>query len=151
KVNPPLRSEEDRRAVIEGLRDGTIDCIGTDHAPHNQAEKELEITRAPFGMIGLETTLSLPLMELVGKEKMKLMHVLEKLTVNPARVLGSTLGVLKKGAPADITIFNPKKRWRVTVNALRSRSKNTPLLNKDMTGRCAAVIMNGSVKYQLPD
>ncbi len=151
KVNPPLRSEEDRRAVIEGLRDGTIDCIATDHAPHNQAEKELEITRAPFGMIGLETALSVALMELVGKEKMKLVHVLEKLTVNPARVLGSTLGTLKKGAPADITIFNPKKRWRVTTNALRSRSKNTPLLNKDMTGRCAAVIVDGDVKYQLPD
>ena len=151
KVNPPLRSEEDRHAVIEGLRDGTIDCIATDHAPHNQAEKELEITRAPFGMIGLETALAVTLTELVSKEKMKLTHVLEKLTVNPARVLGSTLGVLEKGAPADITVFNPKKRWRVTANALRSRSKNTPLLNRDVTGRCAVVIVDGDVKYQLPD
>jgi len=151
KVNPPLRSEADRRAVIEGLRDGTIDCIATDHAPHSQAEKELEITRAPFGMIGLETALSVTLMELAGKEKFKLMQVLEKMTVNPARVLGSTLGVLKKGAPADITIFNPKKRWRVTAAALRSRSRNTPLLNKDLTGRSVCVIVDGDVKYQLPE
>lgn len=148
KVNPPIRSEQDRQAVIEGLRDGTIDCIATDHAPHCQADKELEFTNAPFGMIGFETALPMIVMELINKQKFNWLHVLEKLTINPAKVVSEKLGVVKKNAVADVVIIDPKKKWRLTANAIRSRSKNTPLLNKEMTGQVVAAIVDGELKYQ---
>jgi dihydroorotase len=151
KVNPPLRSEEDRVAVIEALRDGTIDCIATDHAPHCQADKELEFNFAPFGMIGFETALSMVLMELVEKQKFSLAHVLAKMTVNPASVIGEKTGVLKKGSPADITIIDVGKKWKVTASILRSRSKNTPLLQRELVGKCSSVVVNGEMKYQLAE
>ncbi|MGB3341765.1 MAG: dihydroorotase [bacterium] len=146
KVNPPIRTEQDRLAVIEGLRDGTIDCIATDHAPHCQAEKELEFTRAPFGMIGFETALPMIIMELINNQQFSWPHVLEKLTVNPARIISEKLGVIAKNAVADVTIIDPKKKWRLTVNAIRSKSKNTPLLNKEMTGQAIATIVDGELK-----
>lgn len=148
KVNPPIRSEQDRQAVIEGLRDGTIDCIATDHAPHCQADKELEFTNAPFGMIGFETALPMIVMELINKQKFNWLHVLEKLTINPAKVVSEKLGVVKKNAVADVVIIDPQKKWRLTANAIRSRSKNTPLLNKEMTGQVVAAIVDGELKYQ---
>jgi len=148
KVNPPIRSEQDRQAVIEGLRDGTIDCIATDHAPHCQADKELEFTNAPFGMIGFETALPMIVMELINRQKFNWRHVLEKLTINPAKVVSEKLGVVKKNAVADVVIIDPKKKWRLTANAIRSRSKNTPLLNKEMTGQVVAAIVDGELKYQ---
>lgn len=148
KVNPPIRSEQDRQAVIEGLRDGTIDCIATDHAPHCQADKELEFTNAPFGMIGFETALPMIVMELINKQKFNWLHVLEKLTINPAKVVSEKLGVVKKNAVADVVIIDPKKKWRLTANAIRSKSKNTPLLNKEMTGQIVAAIVDGELKYQ---
>jgi dihydroorotase len=151
KVNPPLRSEADRQAVIQGLRDGTIDCIATDHAPHCLAEKELEITQAPFGLIGFETALSMITMELISKQKFSWIDVLRTLTTNPARILGVITGTLQKGAPADVTIFDPNKQWKVTPQVLRSRSKNTPLLDKAVTGRVNYVIVNGVVKYKLSE
>jgi dihydroorotase len=146
KVNPPLRTEQDRLAVIEGLRDGTIDCIATDHAPHCQAEKELEFTRAPFGMIGFETALPMIIMELINNQQFSWSHVLEKLTINPARIISEKLGVITKNAVADVTIIDPKKKWRLTVNAIRSKSKNTPLLNKEITGQAIATIVDGELK-----
>jgi dihydroorotase len=146
KVNPPIRTEEDRHAIIEGLRDGTIDCIATDHAPHCQAEKELEFTRAPFGMIGFETALPMIIMELIDKQRFSWLQVLETLTLNPARIISEKTGVLKKNAVADIVIIDPVKKWRLTANTIRSRSKNTPLLNKEMTGRVSAVIVDGDIK-----
>lgn len=151
KVNPPIRSEQDRRAIIEGLHDGTIDCIATDHAPHCQAEKELEFTNAPFGMIGFEIALSLIIMELINKQKFDWMHVLEKLTINPANILKEKLGVIKKNAVADITIINPKKKWRVTQKTINSKSKNTPFLNKELTGKSVGVIVDGEIKYYTKD
>lgn len=148
KVNPPLRSEAHRQAVIRGLRDGTIDCIATDHAPHCLAEKELEITQAPFGMIGFETALSMIAMELIDKQKFSWIDVLKKLTTNPARILGVAAGRLQKGAPADVTVFDPRKQWKVTPQVLRSRSKNTPLLGKQAIGRVSCVIVDGVMKYE---
>ncbi|MGB3479239.1 MAG: dihydroorotase [bacterium] len=148
KVNPPIRSEQDRQAVIEGLRDGTIDCIATDHAPHCQADKELEFTNAPFGMIGFETALPMIVMELINKQKFNWLHVLEMLTINPAKVVSEKLGVVKKNAVADVVIIDPKKKWHLTANAIRSRSKNTPLLNKEITGQVVAAIVDGELKYQ---
>ncbi len=151
KINPPIRSEEDRRAIIRGLRDGTIDCIATDHAPHCQAEKELEFTTAPYGMIGFETAFSLIVMELINKQKFNWKKILGKLTVNPANILNEKLGVIKKGAIADITIIDPKKKWRLTPDAIQSRSRNTPFLNKELIGKCTGVIVDGQIKYLLKD
>lgn len=149
KVNPPIRSEADRQAVIEGLRDGTIDCIATDHAPHSAAEKELEFGNAPSGMIGLETALSLAIAVLVQKEKIPWMEVIAALTVRPARVIGEPLGVVKPGAAADLTIINPEKKWRLTPERIRSRSRNSPWLNKEMTGQVHATIVGGEIKFIL--
>lgn len=148
KVNPPLRSEDDRQAVIQGVQDGTIDCIATDHAPHCLAEKEKEITQAPFGMIGLETALPMIIEELIIKQKLSWLQVLQTMTLNPAQVLGVDTGRLQKGAPADIAVFDPHQQWKITIENIRSHSKNTPLLNKQMTGRVSCVIVDGTVKQQ---
>jgi len=151
KVNPPLRTEQDRLAVIDGLRDGTIDAIATDHAPHCQAEKELEFTRAPFGMIGFETALPMIIMELIDKQQFSWSQVLEKLTINPAQIISEKLGIIKKSAVADLVIIDPKMKWRLTTNTILSRSKNTPLLNKEMTGRAIATIVDGKLKNYYQD
>jgi dihydroorotase len=148
KVNPPIRTEDDRQAVIAGLKDGTIDAIATDHAPHTQAEKELEFAAAPFGMTGLETALSLAITELITKENFTWIDVLQKMTVNPARIIGEDLGIIKPGAMADITVIEPSKRWRLTEERIKSRSRNTPYLNRELTGCPAYVIINGEIKYQ---
>ncbi len=148
KVNPPIRGEEDRRAIIEGLRDGTIDCITTDHAPHCKAEKELEFVSAPFGMIGLQTALSLTIMHLVNIEKFSWSSVLEKFTINPAKIIKEDLGIIKPGAVADIVIINPQITYRLTEKDIKSKSLNTPLLNQQLTGRAEYVIVNGVLRYQ---
>lgn len=147
KVNPPLRSEQDRMAVIEGLRDGTIDCIATDHAPHCRAEKELEITKAPYGMIGFETALSMVIMELIQRQGFSWLEVIEKMTRSPAGIIKEPTGVIERGAVADLTIIDPDKKWRLTPSAIHSRSHNTPLLNKTLTGKCVHVLVDGDVKY----
>ncbi len=148
KVNPPIRTEIDRRAIIEGLRDGTIDCISTDHAPHTQAEKELELVSAPFGMTGLETALSMIIMQLINIEKFSWLEVIDKLTAKPAQVLKEKLGVIKEGAIADIVIINPGIKWTLNPENVKSKSKNTPFLNKELTGRAEYVLVNGEIKYQ---
>ncbi|MBE0432793.1 dihydroorotase [candidate division WOR-3 bacterium] len=151
KVNPPIRSEVDRQAIIEGLKDGTIDCIATDHAPHCRAEKELEFANAPYGMIGLETAVSLAVMELINRQKMSWLDVMRKLTVNPAGIIRIPAGCISVGAAADITIIAPDEKWKVSEEQIRSRSKNTPHLNKELVGRVTNVILNGRVKYSLKD
>ncbi len=151
KVNPPIRSEDDRQAIIEGLKDGTIDCIATDHAPHCQAEKELEFANAPYGMIGLETAVSLVTMELINKQKMSWLDVIAKMTVNPARAIGVKTGQISVGAVANIAMIGPDRKWKVSVDKIRSRSKNTPLLAKELRGRVKSVIIRGAVKYSMTD
>jgi dihydroorotase len=151
KVNPPIRSEKDRRAIIEGLKDGTIDCIATDHAPHCQAEKELEFAGAPYGMIGFETAVSLIIMELINKEKMGWLDVIRKMTVNPAKLIGVKAGSIVLGALADITMIAPDRKWRVAEDKIKSRSKNTPLLGRELKGRVKNVVLKGVVKYALKD
>ena len=147
KVNPPLRSEEDRRAIIEGLRDGTIDCIATDHAPHCQAEKELEFANAPYGMIGFETALPMIIMELINKQKFSWLDIINKLTYNPAKIINEKVHNIKEGTVADLTIIDPEKNYRLTESMLRSKSKNTPFLGKELRGRVIGVIINGELKY----
>lgn len=151
KVNPPIRSEADRQAIIEGLEDGTIDCIATDHAPHCQAEKELEFAGAPYGMIGFETAVSLIIMELINKQKMSWLDVITKMTVNPARLINVETGSIGPGTVANITMIAPDRKWRVTADTIRSRSKNTPLMDSELKGRVKNVILRGTLKYTLKD
>lgn len=147
KVNPPLRSEEDRRAVIAGLRDGTIDVIASDHAPHNIVEKAVEFSYAASGISGIETMLSLSL-DLVRDEGMSLSDVVEKLTIAPARALGLPGGTLATGAPADLTIVDTGEVWRVDPETFFSKGKNTPFAGRDVTGRVRMTIVSGEIVYR---
>jgi len=143
KMNPPLREVADRDAMIEGLRDGSIDAIATDHAPHHYDEKKVEFDRAPFGIVGLETAVPLAFDRLVHTGVIRLSRLVELLSVNPARILRVPGGTLAVGAPADITIVAPDLRVRVDARALRSRSKNTPFDGWELRGGVAATIVGG--------
>jgi len=143
KMKPPLRREADRLAVIRGLADGTIDAIASDHAPHRAAEKALGFLKAPFGIIGLETMVSLALTELVGKGRISRLRLAELLSLNPARILGlKTKGALKKGFDADLTIIDPLAVYTVK-NAFFSKSSNSPFIGRRLKGRSEAVIVAG--------
>jgi len=149
KVNPPLRTKEDVEAIKEGLKDGTIDCIATDHAPHTEEEKNKEYDLAPFGIIGLETLFSLIITELVNKPAsggLSLMEAIAKVTINPARVLKLKQGELKVGSPADITIVDLNKKWKVENFA--SKSKNSPYLGWQVQGLITITIVNGKIVYE---
>jgi dihydroorotase len=147
KCAPPLRSEADRLAVIAGLVDGTIDCIATDHAPHAAQEKDVEFDQAAFGMIGLETALGLG-MKLVAEEKLRLPELVAKLTVNAARVFGLAAGTLLRGAPADVTVFDPEAAWQVDPTRFKSKSRNSPFRGWKLQGRVHTTIVNGNVVYE---
>jgi len=146
KVNPPLRTEEDIEALIEGLRDGTIDAIATDHAPHTENDKRCEFALAPFGISGLETALG-SLMGLVHSGNLPLNLLISKLTVEPAKILGKDLGTLKEGTVADIVIFNPDEEWIVDTSKFLSKGKNTPLEGKKFKGKVKATIAGGKLVY----
>lgn len=148
KMNPPLRTERDVKAIIAGLKDGTIDAIATDHAPHTEEQKSREFELAPFGIIGLETMLSLSYEYLVEKNKISLMKVIEKLTANPAKIMNlSNRGSLAKGNLADITIFDDKKTWVLDPNNIKSKSKNTPFLNWELKGVVTQTLVSGKLVY----
>ncbi len=146
KVNPPLRTEGDIKALIEGLKDGTIDAIATDHAPHTENDKRREFALAPFGISGFETALG-SLMGLVHDGRIDLNLLISKLTVEPAKIVGKELGTLKVGATADITVFNPDEEWTVDTGKFLSKGKNTPLNGKKLKGRVKAVIAGGKLIY----
>jgi len=148
KMNPPLRLQEDVDALIEGLKDGTIDAIATDHAPHAANEKEREFDHAPFGIIGLETSLSLGWKELVQKGHLTVSQLVEKMTAEPARILSLDSGTLKVGARADVTLFNPDVTWTVVPEALASKSKNTPFAGWELPGRVVATLVDGKFAYR---
>lgn len=148
KMKPPLREEEDRRAVIEGLRDGTIDAIATDHAPHSSHEKKQEMAYAPFGIIGLETALPLAISELVEKEGFELPHVIRLMTSNPAKLLNLPHGELKAGATADITLFDPEADVYIDKDFIVSRARNTPFMGATLKGRIHMTICNGQTVYK---
>ena len=146
KMNPPLRSESDRQAMWDGLRDGTIDCIATDHAPHAAHEKEQEFDRAPFGIIGLETALPIALMVAGGDPEL----TVRWLAAKPAEVMGwKESGQLQVGAIADITIFDPKEEWTFTAEESKSKSKNSPFLGKRFSGRVHHTIVNGKIVHSI--
>jgi dihydroorotase len=147
KMNPPLREEADRAAMVEGLRDGSIDVIATDHAPHHADEKALEFDRAPFGIVGLETAVPLCLDRLVHTGVIGLPRLVELLSVNPARILGVTGGTLAEGAPADITILSPDTSVTIHASTLRSKSRNTPFDGWTLKGAVAATLVGGRVVF----
>jgi len=148
KMNPPLRGREDVLACIDGLRDGTIDCIVTDHAPHAKEKKMQELDRAPFGIIGLETAVGLVVTQLIQAGALDWPAAIEKMTINPARVLGIDRGTLRPGAVADVTIIDPECRWTVDPHEFRSKSSNSPFIGWELTGRAETVIVAGEVKFR---
>ncbi|MFQ5834860.1 MAG: dihydroorotase [bacterium] len=148
KVNPPLRIKEDVEALKEGLKDGSIDVIATDHAPHLVEEKEKEYNAAPFGIVGLETALGLVIKELVQTGTLTLMEAMAKLTINPARILRINRGLIEEGAKANLTIFDLEKKWLVTEDEFSSKSKNSPFLGWEIPGRVEWTIVGGKVVYQ---
>jgi dihydroorotase len=149
KMNPPLRAESDRQAVVEALLDGTVDCIATDHAPHAAHEKEVEFERAPNGITGLETALGLALRVLHGRHGMPVERVLALLSTAPARLLKlDGRGTLAVGAFADLVVFDPAAEWSFAAKASRSRSKNTPFDGARMLGAVHATISEGRIVYR---
>ncbi len=146
KMNPPLREEEDRRAIIEGLRDGTIDIIATDHAPHSKEEKERPLTEAPSGIIGLETALPLALTNLVEKEGFSIGDIITLMSSNPAKLYGLEAGTLSVGSAADIVIFDATQVRKAGNYA--SKSQNSPFTGMDLTGVVKYTIVNGEIVYQ---
>ncbi|PIZ75862.1 dihydroorotase [Candidatus Peregrinibacteria bacterium CG_4_10_14_0_2_um_filter_38_24] len=145
KVNPPLRSEDHRKALLKGLKDGTISVIATDHAPHLWTEKQREFSSAPFGIVGFETMLSLIITNLVNKKVLSLKEALRKITINPAKVLGLNKGTLKKGADADICIFDEKAQWTVDSTKFESKGQNSPYHGTKLSGVVTDVIVNGKI------
>lgn len=147
KMNPPLRTEADRQAIIEGLRDGTIELISTDHAPHTIEEKSRPITEAPSGIIGLETSLALGITTLVHKEKaLTLNELLRRMTVNPARLYGLDAGRIYEGGPADLVLFDPDDDW-IVADRFASRSSNTPFVGWTLRGRVRMTVCRGEIVF----
>jgi len=149
KMNPPLRSAADREALLEALADGTVDAIASDHAPHAPHEKIVEFERASFGVTGLETALGLAVTILHGRQKMPFARIVELFTAGPARVVDLRgRGTLLRGSHADVTIFDPKKRWTFDAAKSRSKSHNTPFDEWQMTGKIVATIVSGRIVYR---
>ncbi len=146
KMNPPLRLESDRMAIIEGLKDGTIEMIATDHAPHSREEKQKELRQAPSGITGLETALSLGIRELVETGHMTLADLIVRMSTNPARIYGLEAGFIKEGGPADLVIFAPQAEWSFVQSC--SKSSNTPFLGQRLPGRISFTLCNGKVVYK---
>lgn len=148
KMNPPLRTEEDRQAIIQGLSDGTIDLIATDHAPHSAGEKAKPFSEAPSGIIGLETALSLGITSLVRPGHLTLMELLEKMTVNPAKLYHLPYGKIEQGSQADLVIFDPKERW--IPDSYLSMSSNSPFTGKELYGKVKYTLCRGRIVYADP-
>jgi dihydroorotase len=150
KMNPPLASREDRDALLEGLADGTVDAIATDHAPHHPASKDVEFDRAPFGILGFETAIALALEQLVQTNRISLMRMVELFTVGPARVVGKNgkSCSLAEGSGADITIFSTDREWTYRAAESPSRSRNTPFDGRKFRGGPVATIVSGKIVYR---
>lgn len=147
KMNPPLREEKDRLAIIEGLKEGTIDCIITDHAPHSEEEKQQELSKAPNGIIGFETALPAEIMNLIDTGDLTYLELVKLTSYNPAKLIKIDRGVIEKGKVADITIFNPNEEYIYTKEMIVSKSKNSPFINKKLKGKVKYTIVGGRVVY----
>ncbi|HPK50300.1 MAG TPA: dihydroorotase [Opitutaceae bacterium] len=148
KMNPPLRTEADRRELIEGLRDGTLDCIATDHAPHTNYEKDKEFDVAPNGILGLETALAITLDVLVRQNGFSLSQVIDLMTRRPAKIVNLPSGTLAEGAAADICLFDPEEKWVYDAIAGHSKSSNSPWHRQTLTGRVKTTIVDGRVVFE---
>lgn len=149
KMNPPLRSLADLKAIRQGLKDGTIDCIASDHAPHTESEKEIEFDRAEFGVIGLETELAVAITELVETGILDWSVLVEKLSLNPSRILRINKGALTQGWDADLAIIDPKREWKVERGSFVSKSKNSAFLGRTLKGVVEYTICSGKIAYRL--
>lgn len=148
KMNPPLRTKEDVEALRQGLKENIMDVIATDHAPHTRLEKKQPIEKAPFGIVGLETAAALTYTELVKKDYLTPMQMAEKMSYNPAQVIGSDRGSLEKGKPADIVIFDPEKTYQIDASKFASKGKNTPFDGRTVTGEVKMTICDGKIIYE---
>jgi dihydroorotase len=147
-MNPPLRSASDRAALIEGLADGTVEIIGSDHAPHCDYEKEVEFDYAPFGIVGFETELALALMQLCHSRRLSLSGLIAKFTAAPARLLRlARKGNFSPGSDGDVTVFDPDEEWVFDVAASAGKSRNSPFSGWTLKGRAKAVIVRGGVVF----
>ena len=151
KMNPPLRESADREAIRQGLRDGTIDCIASDHAPHHYDSKEREFDEAPNGIVGLETALGLALRELVEPGLLSLPDLIARMSTTPARIFHLPGGTLAVGAPADIVVFDASRRWAVRREELHSKSANSPFLGETLSGQADLTIVGGRVVFNRSD
>ncbi len=148
KVNPPIRAEKDRLAIIEGLKDGTLDCIVTDHAPHHEDDKNVEYALAAFGISGLETSFALSYTQLVKGGVLTLSELADKMSANPAAILNLQGGRLEVGAPADLTIVDLNKAWTIDPKDFVSKGKNTPFAGREVYGRVKYTVVDGDIKYR---
>ena len=148
KMNPPLRSRADMEALIEGLKNGTMDVISTDHAPHSEEEKKRSIAEAPFGITGLETSLCLTYTELVEKGILTPMQMVEKMSYNPAKIIGIDRGTLLPGAVADITVMNPETEFVIDRNDFVSMGHNTPFDGRKVKGAVVMTMVGGKIVYE---
>jgi dihydroorotase len=149
KMNPPLRTAADIAALKQGLKDGTIDCIASDHAPHEQEEKEVEFAFAPFGVIGLESTVPVVIRELIDTGVLTWPELIAAMSLKPARILGLDRGTLGVGAVADVTVIDPNLVWTIDASKFESKSRNCPFDRWQVRGRAVATIVAGQVKYRL--
>jgi dihydroorotase len=147
KMNPPLRDADDVAAIRQGLADGTIDAIASDHAPHHYDAKERAFDDAPFGIVGLETALGLGITELVGGGILTLPQLIERMSTRPARVFNLPGGTLQSGRPADVVVFDPAARWRVEPDAFRSKSRNSPFAGRELAGRVERTLVGGRAVF----
>lgn len=149
KINPPIRGKKDVEAVKKGLKDGTIDAIATDHAPHSVEEKEFEFDYAPFGIIGLETAVGLVITELIENKILDWPTAVNRLSTGPARILGIPGGSFEIGAPADFTVIDPRLEWEVNPNEFKSLSRNTPFGGWKLTGKTVMTVVDGNIVYSM--
>ncbi len=148
KMNPPLRSAKDRKAIMEGLADGTIDVIASDHAPHCAEEKDVEFEAAAFGVVGLETSVGAVISYLVKKNILSPLQMIEKMSLAPNRILGVSGGSLSIDAPADITLIDPDQQWTVKPDYFYSKSRNSAFEDMTLTGFASTTILNGGVVFK---
>ncbi|MDP7022502.1 MAG: dihydroorotase [Candidatus Krumholzibacteria bacterium] len=148
KMNPPIREKSDQEALVAGLCDGTLDAVATDHAPHTEIEKNVEFAYAPFGVIGLETSLAAVLTRLYHSKLMELPRVLALMSSRPGAILGGNAGSLEPGSPADLCLFDPEEEWLVRAEDMASRSRNTAFEGMTLRGRVRATFLNGSPVYR---
>lgn len=149
RVNPPLRTEADRQAILEAVLDGTLDCIVTDHAPHSAVEKSRPLPDAPSGMVGLETSLGACITHLVKPGLLSLPELIEKMSTIPAKILGLTPVLIQEGAPADLFVFDPEEAWTVDPSQFRSKGRNTVFAGDSLTGRVHLTLCGGEITHQL--